>query len=198
MHSPHLSRPNYRVLDGFLDAELHASVLQFSIASQARFKPSLVSGGNYDPTRISRSLRDFHPLEAAFSERVRSLVSQLIAELHDIKAFKLPTLELEMVAYGDGAYFRRHRDVELDIIRAADKSARILSAVYYFHAEPKAFSGGALRLYGDGKGDFVDIEPEQNTLVVFPSQTVHEVMPISCPSRRFSDSRFAINCWVHG
>lgn len=196
MHSPLLSPPRYHVLRGFLDAELHASLLEFSIAHEARFRSSLVSGGNYDSTRVSRSLRDFHPAEAAFSERVRPLVPQLVAELH-IETFTPLTLELEMVTYGDGAYFRCHRDAESDIIHASDKSARVMSAVYYFHAEPKAFSGGALRLHPDGKGAFIDIEPEQNTLVVFPSETVHEVLPISCPSRRFSDSRFAINCWVH-
>jgi Rps23 Pro-64 3,4-dihydroxylase Tpa1-like proline 4-hydroxylase len=31
----------------------------------------------------------------------------------------------------------------------------------------------------------------------FPSWAPHEVMPISCPSKRFTDSRFAINYWVY-
>jgi Rps23 Pro-64 3,4-dihydroxylase Tpa1-like proline 4-hydroxylase len=43
---------------------------------------------------------------------------------------------------------------------------------------------------------FADIEPGQNRLVAFPSWAPHEVMPISCPSRRFIDSRFAVNCWA--
>jgi SM-20-related protein len=31
---------------------------------------------------------------------------------------------------------------------------------------------------------------------VFPSWVLHEVRPVSCPSKRFVDSRFAINCWL--
>jgi SM-20-related protein len=75
----------------------------------------------------------------------------------------------------------------------------VLSGVYYFHAEPKAFTGGALRLYAiGGQGErYVDIEPTHNSLLMFPSWAPHEVMPVRCPSRRFVDSRFAINCWVH-
>jgi SM-20-related protein len=57
-----------------------------------------------------------------------------------------------------------------------------------------------LRLYaiGDPAGQtFIDIEPVHNSLLVFPSWAPHEVMPVSCPSQRFMDSRFAINCWVN-
>jgi Rps23 Pro-64 3,4-dihydroxylase Tpa1-like proline 4-hydroxylase len=64
---------------------------------------------------------------------------------------------------------------------------------------PKAFRGGALRLYaiGDSGGrTFIDIEPVQNGLLVFPAWVPHEVMPVHCPSKRFIDLRFASNCWV--
>jgi Rps23 Pro-64 3,4-dihydroxylase Tpa1-like proline 4-hydroxylase len=50
---------------------------------------------------------------------------------------------------------------------------------------------------GKVSGAFVDIEPANDTLVFFPSWYPHEVLPVSCPSGRFEDSRFAINCWVH-
>jgi SM-20-related protein len=72
--------------------------------------------------------------------------------------------------------------------------------VYYFFSEPKAFNGGALRLYaigGNSQQSFIDIEPERNSLLVFPSWAPHEVMPVHCPSGRFVDSRFAINCWLY-
>jgi asparagine synthetase B (glutamine-hydrolysing) len=45
--------------------------------------------------------------------------------------------------------------------------------------------------------DGADIEPIHNSLLMFPSWAPHEVMPVNCPSQRFIDSRFAINCWVH-
>ena len=77
---------------------------------------------------------------------------------------------------------------------------RLLSAVYYFHREPKGFSGGQLRLHRFGSngepGDYVDIEPERNSLVVFPSWTTHEVRTVHCPTGQFADYRFAVNCWL--
>jgi Rps23 Pro-64 3,4-dihydroxylase Tpa1-like proline 4-hydroxylase len=45
---------------------------------------------------------------------------------------------------------------------------------------------------------FHDVEPLHNSLVVFPAWLPHEVLKVSCPSGRFADSRFAINCWFHG
>jgi len=116
-----------------------------------------------------------------------------------VTSFEPSTIELELVASNDGAFFKRHIDT---FIRGARTSSdRLLSGVYYFHAEPKAFSGGALRLYPfgreQGESNFAEVQPEQNTLVAFPSWAWHEVLPVSCPSRRFSDSRFNVNCWVH-
>jgi len=43
----------------------------------------------------------------------------------------------------------------------------------------------------------VNIEPGRNGPLMFPSWAPHEVMPVNCPSGRFADSRFAINCWVY-
>jgi SM-20-related protein len=51
-----------------------------------------------------------------------------------------PIFELELVAHGDGAFFARHMDT-------LNHHHRIISAVYYFQALPKAFCGGVLRLH---------------------------------------------------
>jgi len=77
---------------------------------------------------------------------------------------------------------------------------RVLSCVYYFHREPKAFEGGALRIHAFGSeedAEFVDIEPRQNSLLVFPAWAPHEVRTVSCPSDAFADARFSVNCWLH-
>ncbi len=127
--------------------------------------------------------------------RILGLVPELITRLQ-MTPFESPALETELVAHGDGAFFKRHIDTGHRIL----DQIRVLSGVYYFNAEPKAFTGGALRLYaigGNDSDDFIDIEPLRNSLLVFPSWAPHEVMPISCPSKRFINSRFAINCWLH-
>jgi Rps23 Pro-64 3,4-dihydroxylase Tpa1-like proline 4-hydroxylase len=130
--------------------------------------------------------------------RMRELFPALSAEI-GTPPFELESIELELVAHGDGAFFGRHIDTFTRAAANIDQQ-RILSAVYYFHARPKGFSGGALRLFAlsavAGKdAEFLDIEPEHDTLVVFPSWVPHEVCKVSCPSGSFADSRFAVNCW---
>ena len=148
--------------------------------------------------RTSLRVSDFGPIKAMLRQRLLDFVPTLIADLR-VTPFEPSKVELELVANNDGAFFKRHIDTFMGDARKA--SDRVLSAVYYFHAEPKAFSGGALRLYSFGtkedEGNFADVQPEQNTLLAFPSWVLHEVLPVSCPSRRFSDSRFNVNCWVH-
>jgi SM-20-related protein len=199
MTAPILPMPPHRVLRDFLDADTHATLLAFAIANEMKFLPTEIQGGRYDPTRrISFSWRDFEPLKGMLRERIRALVPRLIAELR-VTPFECARVELELVAHGDGAFYKRHLDIILGVPDAR-KTTRMISGVYYFHAEPRGFTGGALRLYPFGSADsesgFVEVEPEQNTLVAFPSWAAHEVMPVSCPSRRFADSRFAINCWM--
>jgi len=67
------------------------------------------------------------------------------------------SLELKLTAHGDGAYFRPHIDMSIGPDRqplgATPGEDRLLSAVYYFYAEPKAFSGGQLRLYAFGRSE---------------------------------------------
>ncbi len=113
-----------------------------------------------------------------------------------------------MAAHPNGAHFAPHLDIPIGADRAplaaADRHDRVISAVYYFHAEPKAFTGGELRLYrygapaetiGQEPGNHVDIAPINNSLVAFPSWALHEVRPVQCPSDEFREYRFAVNCW---
>ena len=196
---PRAQMPPFSVYRGFLNSTAHARLLAWAIENEAKFEVSLVSGGRHDPSiRTSLCVSDFGPLMAVFRQRLLDLAPTLIRDLQ-VTPFEPSRVELEMVANNEGAFFKRHIDTFTGNRRQA--SDRMLSAVYYFHAEPKAFAGGVLRLYSlDTKaheGTFIDVQPEQNMLLAFPSWWAHEVLPVSCPSGRFSNSRFNVNCWVH-
>ncbi|HZZ90570.1 MAG TPA: 2OG-Fe(II) oxygenase [Caulobacteraceae bacterium] len=191
--------PPHLVLRDFLPAATVAALLAFAVAHEADFKPTGV-GGDSDASpnrRIRRSLglRRLGPFRRLLAARLRELTPRLTAELK-ATPFELARVELQLVAHGDGAFYRRHVDTTTG---GEAGTLRTLSGVYYFHGEPRAFEGGALRLYaiGPGAARWVDIEPACNTLVVFPSWAPHEVMPVQCASGRFGDSRFAISCWLH-
>lgn len=193
-------RTPHCVRHDFLSPGLVVQLLTFADANQSRFVPSQTGSGTANavrPTRrVSLMLRDFGPLRDTFEQVVRPLAPALAAELK-VAPFEVSQVELELIAHGDGAFLARHIDTQIDALKKAASDLRLLSGVYYFHAAPKAFEGGALRLHeiASDAARFLDIEPLHNCLVFFPSWMPHEVMPVRVPSGRFMDSRFAINCW---
>ena len=143
-------------------------------------------------------------LKEELQTNLRTILPTMFQRL-GAEPFEPSKFEVEMVAHGDGAFFTEHRDTAIESEDSIEGqkfvARRIISAVYYFHRLPKSFSGGVLRIYalaGSKKSsELVEIEPVNDTLVFFPSWFPHEVLPVSCPSGRFEDSRFAINYWVH-
>jgi SM-20-related protein len=191
--------PPYRVLTGFLGQEAVAGLLDHAISNEARFKPTKVREDIHNPAyRLSMGLRDIGAFKPILTSRLLALVPDFIQTLH-LSSFDPCDVELQLVAHGDGAFYRRHIDTMTGRVSDNGKQ-RVVSAVYYFHAQPKGFSGGALRLYPFGPQQedsvFQDIEPVSDSLLVFPSWAPHEVLPVTGPSGRFIDSRFAINCWI--
>ena len=190
--------PPWLVQRDVLAATQHDALLEWTLANAARFSPSALDQGLIDPAfRRSVSLRDLGPFTDLFDGYIRPRLPELIAQLR-MTPFAPSRIELEVVAHNDGAHFALHGDLVTG--RSNGLGDRMLSAVYYFHRTPKGFSGGCLRLHriGAKPGDAgVDVTPERNSLVVFPSWAPHEVLPVRCPSGAFGDSRFAINCWVY-
>jgi Rps23 Pro-64 3,4-dihydroxylase Tpa1-like proline 4-hydroxylase len=183
-------------------------LLRFSQTNEHRFKHSLVTHekdkydgekgqeGAVDPAcRVSKSL-NLGEFKKEMRDRMEVLLPVMFNRL-GTRPFVPSKIETELVAHGDGAFFKRH----IDTLTHPEGRYRIISAVYYFHALPKAFSGGALRLHSlaasGGHDTFVDIVPNRDTLVFFPSFFPHEVLNVQCASGQFRHSRFAINFWVH-
>lgn len=204
--APRGPMPPWHRYSGFLSEEEREDLLRFALEKRDLFKPTKLWGDVVDPERrISEKLNKLGPFRAMFEKKVADHLPDMFART-GTRPFELEFVELELVAHGDGAHFAAHSDIPIGPGRkptGGDRSEtqdRLLSGVYYFHREPKRFSGGALRLHrfgGEGaEGDWVDIEPEQNSFVIFPAWARHEVRTISCPSRDFADSRFAVNVWL--
>lgn len=193
--------PHHRI-DGFMGPAMVARLLDLAIARQADFVATKVGNGakgDVNPAiRSSLLLRDFGDLRAELESRFSAVLDESVGILR-LSPIRLHSLELELVAHGDGAFYSEHIDT---FTGQADAAAdRALTGVYYFHRQPKGFSGGELRLHaiapadGDEMRQFIDIPPGPDTFLLFPAWAPHEVRPVSCPSGVFEDSRFAINCW---
>ena len=190
--------PPYIVLRDVFDRETVDGLLAFAKAHRYEFSPTKLGGKEVKVSvRLSEALRELGPLRHILESKILELAPALVRNL-GMAPFEFTKPEIELVAHRDGALFKPHTDTLTAHYNESER-VRVLSAVYYFHAEPKQFTGGTLRLYPIGAvagGQFIDIEPVLNGLVVFPSWVRHEVLVVNCPSGDFADSRFAVNFWL--
>jgi SM-20-related protein len=192
--------PAHAVRRDLLPADEHEALLGWVLAHEDLMQPSRIGTGETAPD-IRRSLsvqKDKHgPWKAPMMARIGALVPELIAEL-GMQPLPVHKIEADMVAYRDGGFVRPHIDTAAYVRQPGD---RMLTMVYYFHREPKGFGGGALRIHPPSAPpadapQHVDLVPENNSLIAFAAWAPHEVLPVSVPSGRYEDCRFAINFWA--
>jgi SM-20-related protein len=190
MATPHL------IIDNFLPKGDAARLFAEILAAQPNFTPSQIdAGGDAKGYRSSMRLPgrvgvDLDPFKAAIHARFEALRAAT-----GIAPFAIHHTECSIVSHGDGDFYRTHIDTQTG--GAQLKHFRVLSCVYYLNAEPKGYTGGELAIHAIGDAPSMTIEPRHNRLVAFPAFVPHEVLPISCASGAFADSRLSINCWLH-
>jgi Rps23 Pro-64 3,4-dihydroxylase Tpa1-like proline 4-hydroxylase len=187
----------YALIDDFLSSSQLNDLLRYSIRKQPEFIPTTNSA--YDPNyRRSFCLAHFPEFSELMIQLVRKITPQIITHLN-INNFAIGQIESQMTAHNHGNYYKLHNDNG-----SPDSATRVLTYVYYYYREPKPFTGGELVIYDskieNGYSVAAEsrkvIQPTNNTIIFFPSHCMHEVLPVSCPSEYFADSRFTINGWV--
>jgi hypothetical protein len=194
--------PRFVRIDRFLDTESHARFLAFARTRERDFVTSTV----IDPTgthrvddgfRRSGTLHDLGELRPPLVAALRRVLPYVRREL-GMPWFPVGAVEAQMAVHREGGFFGRHVDNGDGAV-----AERRITCVYYFHARPPGFIGGELRLYeGVVRGphivpgaEYVTVDPEDNTVVFFPSDTFHEVCPVTEKSSNFRDSRFSVTVW---
>lgn len=188
------------VIDGFLGPEISGALLQFALAHKADFTPSsVISQGAQvvkSATRVSLSFNgDLTGIIAPFAAAIERECDRLRVET-GADHFARRLSDLDLVAHCDGHMFKRHVDTSTSHNRMLVPADRVLSLVYYLHAEPKIFSGGNLVMHTLMGDERRVIEPRHDRLVAFPSIAPHEVEPISLPGNTFANARFSLVCWL--
>lgn len=194
--------PYVRIPD-FLPQAARDEILNFALVNEDDFDSSTIKNsagkGNHLDLQIRKSsvVTDLNGLPGLFETELRDIALD-IAQVLELDISEDYKLELQLTAHNDGAYYKMHRDNNTPSSRT-----RLLTFVYYFHQVPKGFDGGQVRLFDTLEDSFavaetfVDIEPEDNSLLFFPSGVPHEVLNVDCPSKSFENSRFTLNGWLH-
>jgi len=191
--------PPHLVIDGFLPPDLHDGLLQYALGHEADFARSAMrkDGRAYhgEDRRSWSSEGELGGLKQPFQAAIREALPALFAAL-GMEPFEPHAIEVDMSAHRNGDYFRPHCDTMHSGNRTR-YSDRVITAVYYFHAQPRGFSGGEFAIHPFGEGDPVLIEPRDNRLLAIPAFATHEVKPIEIANDDFRSARFAVNAWVH-
>ena len=190
------------VVEDFLGAEISREMLRYAVERHEEFKPAAVNNPEVRVQTLDRESRNclrregVGPFTTTLKDAIGAILLDAMAALH-ILGRPGKDLEFETCAYGDGAFFAPHVDISVAAPR------RVLSSVYYFFGEPRGFQGGLLQLFGwpvgaaPSKTTGIEIVPQRDSLVIFPSMLRHEVTSVVCPSGQWRDYRFSINCWAH-
>jgi SM-20-related protein len=191
------------VLDEFLAPQELEALTSYVLQHEADFNVSEVltpTGGVIDYTyRRSRILMDVGEHQHAIGERIKNVLPAVFRKL-GMEERAVTNTEFQITASNDGDFFRLHPDNDHE-----DLASRYLTFVYFFHREPKQFTGGELLIHDArlqagqyvSTGAYQTIVPQQNQIVFFPCELMHEITPVECPSRTFADSRFTLNGWLH-
>jgi Rps23 Pro-64 3,4-dihydroxylase Tpa1-like proline 4-hydroxylase len=191
------------VLDEFLAPQELQELIGFTLAHEADFRASEVispAGGVIDyQHRRSHVLDEVGPHQELIMERIKAVLPSVLRKL-DMEECPVTRTEMQVTASNDGDSFGIHTDDGREEV-----ASRYLTFVYFFHREPKQFTGGELRIHDSrwqgeryvSQGSYQTIAPEENQIVFFPCALLHEITPVECPSRAFADSRFTLNGWIH-
>lgn len=208
LHGRQRQTPNFLTFTDFLPNALHRDLLDFVSADDLPLAPAMVSGLDQRTGAIDSSIRradvlmDIDETWSLFEGRITTLLPLLAPAAYPTDdGTSRPRIERALLRYGDGDFYALHRDNHGPM-----GQGRLLTFVYYFHLEPKGFTGGELWLHDsliddNGEADTADtytsVEPVDNCIVFFPSDVPHQVRPVRAERDGPAGSRFAINGWIH-
>ena len=195
--APAVLESEYVQIDNFLTVEEHKRLLNYVLQQEPAFVPTSTSTGDLDYRR-SMILYSFPEFSQLVVNRIQAILPDVFRKLN-LSPFPVAEIEAQLTSHNDGNYYKVHNDNG-----SPDTATREFTYVYYFYHEPKPFSGGELLIYDSKiennfyvKADsYKIVEQRNNSIVFFHSRYLHEVLPVSCPSKAFVHSRFTINGWV--
>ena len=176
----------------FLPPDEHAALLSMMLAGREHFSEPALVGAGYVPDPNTRNnsqanRRFVAEVRPGFEPRLRKLVEDAPPRL-GMRGLGAYRVDLQVRTYQAGEFYAAHSDVQDGSLMPWE-----INYVYYLHRRPKSFSGGHLLLYDDGGIAFTRLEPEDNSIVLFPSRCFHEVTTVECDPDDFGAGRFSLN-----
>ncbi|WP_404392354.1 2OG-Fe(II) oxygenase [Pseudoalteromonas phenolica] len=191
------------ILDNLFSTTDTAALLKHVADKQTSFK---LAGYGYNSTEHNENARKTHFLainsdfKALFNDFINSNIDKIRNALN-IPSFTIESIEIKLTNHIDGGFFQVHSD---NSALFGEQTTRVISWIYYFHEQPKQFSGGELYAFDTNldsreynPNSFTKITPNHNRFVAFPSCYYHCVAPTNVPSKQFMHGRMAVVGHIH-
>lgn len=190
----------FRRIREFLPRSLYVQLRQALLDQRERLQPScyLTRESGYQTVSCDHSVRNSYemPLNAVLRDAYLAQMQTEIPrslEVFGMAPFVIDRYEVKYLAYSDGGHFGCHYDNQ------GINHTRTLTFLLYLGQDAPHYRGGEVLLYdrGDEAGRYTRIAPEHNSLLIFPSDAMHEVLPVVLPDGDLSEGRFAVVSWLH-
>jgi len=170
-----LRAKGYSIIPGALAPTLAEGLLQQLLAlPQQEFTPAGVGrqqGQAHNPG-VRRDKTCWISGDSAAERQWLEWAGKLQAFLNRELLLGLFSFESHFAHYGEGDFYRRHRDA------FRGESNRVLSLVAYLNHDWQPADGGELVIYPEGAPDSISVPPAFATVAVFLSEEFeHEVLP---------------------
>jgi SM-20-related protein len=204
-HGPAPGAINVLTLEEFVTVSEFHQIVRYALEHESSFQRSLMLDSTRPAAQMDETRRKsavlFHLADIGehFKDRITSVLPYVVRQF-GWPALQARRIDIQITATNDDEYFRPHVDNFSESVRT-----RRLSFVYFFHREPKHFTGGDLRIFDLTHNDpvarlqasFTEVSPAQNQIAFFPSGLLHEIADVVCPTGAFMDSRFTLNGWIY-
>lgn len=194
-------------IQNIFDDQVHDSLLTQALSDLEKFKDATVYNFESPNSTANPNLRrgkmlasDRVPIyQKQFLPKLKSIVrSENILDRLGFSSIPKLRFELQVTNYSDGEFFARHVDDGSPSLKN-----RKISYVYYMRRAESEFAGGDLLLYDSPAAAnrrptqaYTRVRPLDNSIVFFPSSSLHEVSPTFVKSGSRQDGRFSINGWL--
>lgn len=193
-----LAPPVIRLVSDFLSEE-HVQVIWKEMHEVNQiFKPARVRD------LVNKELRSAKILYEKNFPKSSMILKQSIIDLfnHDdyylLSGFDVKNSQIHLAQHSDEDFLSLHRDND----GTQSESKRKWTYIYYFNQVPKAFEGGDLLIYNtnpirhEKSQKYTRVTPQNNQLILFPSDFYHEVCKVKIENPSPFNGRFAMNGWL--
>lgn len=175
-----LDQHGFTLIDNVYPPDIHTALIAECNTHLNQFREAAIQNG------VLSQIRSDHILwindDLSIAQQHIELLTEIYQCLNRNFFLGIQSIEAHYACYNSGEFYKLHRD------NPQQKNHRVISSVFYLHADWQHDWGGQLRLQ-DKNQNWHTIQPTPNRMVLFQSDLLHEVL-------KAKQQRLSITAWL--